>query len=146
MATKVSINKALEARLRAAKDVDLIGEIVRLLDDAQRAVDSKSPGLGYKELAALFISHLGSDIVFPMKPSTGYIVKIVNKAAELGISKDNVRQICEGLRASWRPPYSFWWVISKADQHFQQAQRGEKGDEGRVLHTGRESAYMDEDD
>lgn len=133
MAVKVSINKDLEARIRylathGREDTfelgEAVGEIVKLLDEAheksetKRAAGSK-PGLGYKELVALFRSELGGQLALPPAPSPSYIVRIVNKAKEQGISTDNVQQICRGLRRVYpRGPYDLNFIVFRASAHY----------------------------
>lgn len=111
MATRVSITKALEAKLRqwyedGSKDTDgygYIGQIIKLLDDEQgkrvagsKDAESKS-GLGYKELVALLRSYLGDALITPPKPNPTFIVKIVNKAKEQGLDYTNVEKVISGL-------------------------------------------------
>lgn len=141
---KISISAELERRLRACKGIDLVDEIINLLDETEkRAAGSRNPGLGYKELVALFRSFLGSDLVLPPAANAGYVVRVVNKAREFGISKDNVEQICKGLRRAYpRGPYSLGFIVFRADLHFQNGDsEHDGGDSERHLstnvHTGR---------
>lgn len=132
MATKITITKTLEARLRKGahnhEDAKaLVDEIVRLLDETTKRAAGSTPGLGYKELVALFRFALGPDLVVPMSPSTGYIVRMVNRAKDLGIVKENVEQIVRGLRAGYRPPYSLEFVISRADHHYSRGDGDRQG-------------------
>lgn len=137
---RISISAELERRLRACKGIDLVDEIIKLLDDSKRAVSSSTPGLGYKELVALFRSELGSNLVLPPAPSPLYIIKTVNKAKELGISKDNVGQIVKGLIKCYpRGPYSLSFVVGSADRHFAAGENRKDEDTSSVgvLYTGR---------
>jgi hypothetical protein len=122
MATKVNISKSLEAAIRREVEKGAgspLVDIVKLLDETKKRAAGSNPGLGYKELVALFRFALGPDLVVPMNPSTGYIVRLVNRAKDLGIVKENVEQIARGVRRGYRPPYSLDFVISRADRHYQ---------------------------
>jgi hypothetical protein len=121
---KINISADLERRIRGAAEQstekhEILDEIISLLDGASRAAGSTSPpGMGFKELVALFSSALGKDFAPPIRPSAGYICKIVNKAKEQGIVKEHVAQICVGLRRVYRPYYSIDLIIYRAAEHY----------------------------
>ncbi len=133
MATRVSISKALEAKLRQKfnpvedpeEAIECVGKIVELLDEEQekvarkRAAGTDEPKSGYKELVALFRFHLGDQLLTPPKPNTSYIVKAINKAREQGIDSTNVEQICTGYRRERGSlPARLFDLIWNADQYF----------------------------
>jgi hypothetical protein len=141
MATRVTITKALEAKLRQKWDplnpedaFDAIAEIVKRLDDEQgkreagAQVTEAQTGLGYKALVSLFRSSLGDDLTTPPKPSTSFIIKVVNKAKEQGIDSTNVEQILRGARRLGRAPYRLADLIWNADQYYSAGVRGEHTD------------------
>lgn len=155
---RVGIKADLERRLRAYKENHLgsedsyevgclVEEVVALLDkeDVKRAAGSTKsgdkPGLGYKELVALFRFQLGGDLALPPAPSAAWIVRIVNKAREQGINLENVEQISRGLRRNFRPPYSLDFVIFRASEHYSRGAGGAEGevDGQHLLYTGREN-------
>lgn len=149
---KVRISADLEKRIRAG-DSGALGEIVKLLDEdvKKRATGSGHPGvistLGYKELVALFRSYLGHSLITPPRPNVGYIVKVVNKAKELGIDYTNVEQITIGLRRAGRPPYRLWDVVYNADRYYHSGDT-DAGDSGQEVlptqvHTGRPDGAED---
>lgn len=172
MATRVTITKALEAKLRAYKRANeditaqnLIAEIIEKLDDEQGKreagvkVSEVQTGLGYKALVSLFRSFLGDSLTTPPKPSTPFIIKVVNKAKEQGIDSTNVEQILRGARRLARAPYRLADLVWNADQYYaagasasdsisrtSDLHNSEGGDEkeegpaGRLLYTGRPDA------
>ena len=126
---KVGISADLERRLRAALEghggdgyLRLIEELVAKLDEDVKKREtgsmSSGPGLGYKELVSLFRLHLGADLVMPISQPEGWYIKMVALAKNKGVTKDNVEQICTGLRRNYRAPYRFEWVVGNADLHF----------------------------
>ena len=120
---KISISAALERQIRREVEKGAgspLTEIVELLDGhKKRAAGSTTPGIGYKELVALFRLHLGDDLVVPPSPSAGYIVRMVNRAQELGINKENVQQLVFGLRKVYpRGPYRLEFVVQRGDVHY----------------------------
>jgi hypothetical protein len=142
---KVGISADLERRIRAAEgEHKLLGELVKLLGEAgdKRAAGSKPSGLGYKDLVALFRFHLGDLLVVPMNPSTRYIIRLVNTARDLGITPENVEQICTGLRKTYpRGPYQLDFVVRRADVHYENGKvdSNSTGDSVRsgVVYSGR---------
>ena len=142
MATRVTITKALEAKIRGTKERnEIITEIIERLDDEQgkREVSARlseaQPGLGYKALVSLFRSYLGDSLLTPPKPSMPYIVKVVNKAKEQGIDSTNVEQIIKGYRAVFRSgPVKLIELVYNADQHY--ATGAERGGEEQATAAG----------
>lgn len=122
MATRVTITKALEAKLRKGEG---LADVIELLDDEQRkreaAQSTKSKeGLGYKELVSLLRSYLGDSLLTPPKPNTAYIVRIINKTKEQGLDYTNVEQILLGLRRCMggTGPYRLGDIVYNADKYY----------------------------
>lgn|SRR5574338_22689 len=154
MATRVTITKALEARLRKGEGLE---DVVKLLDAeqgkraaAQRAETGEKTGLGYRELVALFRSYLGVQLLTPPKPSAQFIIKMVNKAREQGIGNENVEQILRGAKRHLAPPYRLADLVYNADRYYADAGiqgRGaeEGGERGGKVFTGRPKFGGDDD-
>lgn len=135
MATRVTITKDLEARLRAAPDNGLAKEVVKVLDDVQRKREAGAPGKpGYAALVSLFRVHLGSDLALPPAPDTTWIIRMVATARNMGVSSENVEQIVRGLRRVYRPPYQLSFILTRADVHYS---NGAETVESKGVHTGR---------
>ncbi len=158
MATRVTITKALEAKIRNPEGMDeireLLDELRNRLDDEQgkrAAAASGEPkdGLSYRELVALFRSYLGESLLTPPKPNTAYIVRIINKAREQGIDSTNVEQAIAGFRRAGAVPrlaelvynYDKWYQLG-ADAGGKDAGNAENNDGAkeavRRLYTGRD--------
>jgi hypothetical protein len=120
---KISIPAALEKAIRREVEKGAgspLTDILELLDAYKpKGAAGSNPGIGYKELVALFRSYLGDELVTPPSPNSTYIIRTVNKAQELGINKDNVEQLVRGLRKGYpRGPYRLDFVVGRADLHF----------------------------
>lgn len=145
MATRVTITKALEAKLRKGQGIE---DVLELVDEEyrKREAGSKDPGasgLGYKELVSLLRSHLGDELLTPPKPNTAYIVRIVNRAKEQGVDYTNVEQIVRGVRrlSAGRGPYRLADIVYRADECFaagaDRVHDELQGSEGPSVFTGR---------
>ncbi len=113
---KITIKSDLEKRLRASHE-PLAVEICGLIDRAKDRIRAPQEhlGVGYKDLVALFRAELGVDLALPPNPSTGWIIKVVNRAREQGVGADNVPQICKGVRKAYpRGPYALDFVVNFA--------------------------------
>lgn len=168
MATRVTITKALEAKLRKGQGLE---DVIELLDDEQRkreaAQSTKSKeGLGYKELVSLLRSYLGDSLLTPPKPNTAYIIRIINKAKEQGLDYTNVEQTLLGLRRCMgrTGPYRLADIVYNADKYYARGAPSGAGDStgsgsefelrdgsssgessGPVLYTGRLSGNESEE-
>lgn len=119
MATRVTIKVDLERRIRAG-DVTSLVDIVKLLDEERERVAAPKPasGLGYKELVALLRFELGDDLLVPPKPSTAYIVRLVNKIKDYGLEKEDIHRVAVGVRRSGRkPPYTLEYIVYSLLEH-----------------------------
>lgn len=147
--TKIVIRAALEKRLRADDSHNpLVKEIIQLLDDAQKK-PVRSAGLSYQEVVRLFRGELGSNLALPPNPSAGYIVRVVTRARDQGLSEENVGQICTGLRRLYpRGPYNLDFVVNSISRAFSVGANTEGGEGSRgaaVVRTGRPDVDDSED-
>lgn len=151
---RIRIPAELERRLRQKwnpldpeEAFDVCGEIVKLLDEeAERAAALKTrtgemAGLGYKELVALFRFHLGDALITPPRPSPQYVVRLINRAREMGIHTSNVEQALKGARRTLRgKQYRLADLVYGYDAHFAAGQGDDNGDadsRNANVHTGR---------
>ena len=124
---KIKISAALEKEIRGGfcSGPKLREILVQLIDEA-RAISvsekekGKVPGLSYSRLVQLFRAELGADLSLPINPTAGWIVKLVNRAKELGIGEEHVGRICAGAKEAHRAPYAIEYLINHS---------------GRLLHT-----------
>lgn len=113
---RVGVSIALEKLLRAATQenaMESVQAVLQLLDGYAQAAGK--PGLGYKELVTSFRDHLGAGLALPPNPSTTWIIRQVNRAKELGLDVDSIREIAERVREKYpRPPWDFEWLLRAA--------------------------------
>lgn len=132
---KVRISADLERRLRASPE-PLAAEVVALLD--QPAPSAPPAGLGYKDLVILFRANLGAALALPPNPSTGWIIRQVARARDLGLDGESIRQVCErGRRLYSRGPIELEFLLRIAPRLLASTGEPELLGGGGAVHTGR---------
>lgn len=144
---KVHIKADLERRLRellthmghltdVAVDWTAFTELVQVLDNAKANIGLRKieyagkGGLGYRDLLFHFRAALGADLAVPPNPSTGWIIKLVSRAREIGLDESGIRAIAAGARKRKRGPYGLEWLLYQGVELGQSGETGNDSSDG----------------
>ena len=76
-----------------------------------------APGIGWYAAASAMRGVLGDSLAVPPNPAGEWCGRMSARIRDLGLTEDNCRHIARAAMENWsRAPYSFEWIIRKADE------------------------------
>lgn len=149
--TKIGISAGFEKRLRVGADPGLLlKELLGLLDSAHAvaAAPKKSAGVGYKELVGLFRAALGPKLAVAPNPASLYIIRLVNRARDLGLNAEAITAACAGAQRLYpsRTTYDLEFLVNQATNLIAAAETIGDGwpNRGATVYHGRPEADGDD--
>lgn len=105
---KVDFERRLEAFLfrQEGDPIELLRELWKIIEDGRYSKrDEKQSGLSYREICLILRDEIGDMLATPPKPDTKFIIRLVNRAKEIGLDEPTLRQLARGLpkkRDGWK--------------------------------------------
>lgn len=105
---KVDYERRLEAFLfrQEGSPVELLKELWKIIEEGRFSKkDVKQHGLSFREIVLILRSELGDMLAVPQNPGTKWIVRLVNRAKDLGLDESELRRLAKVLpvkRDGWK--------------------------------------------